>query len=141
MVPAFQPELRPALTWKTRVVLVREVGEGRSVSYGRTFTTPGPMRIATLAVGYADGYRRHLSGKSAEVLIRGKRCAVLGRVTMDQILADVTALSDVAVGDEVVLLGGQGEEEILASELAEKAGTIAWEVFTGVGPRVARVAG
>ncbi len=138
-VPAFQPELRPALTWKTRVVLVREVGAGRSVSYGRTFTTPGSMRIATLAVGYADGYRRHLSGKNVEVLIRGRRCALLGRVTMDQILVDVTALPDVAAGEEVVLLGAQGEEEILAAELAEKAGTIAWEIFTGIGQRVKRV--
>ena len=138
-VPAFQPELRPALTWKTRVVLVREVGEGRSVSYGRTFTTDRPTRVATLAVGYADGYRRHLSGRGAEVLIGGKRCAVLGRVTMDQILADVTALPEVVVGEEVVLLGSQGDEEILASELAEKAGTIAWEIFTGIGPRVKRV--
>ena len=138
-VPAFQPELRPALTWKTRVVLVREVGEGRSVSYGRTFKAPESMRIATLAVGYADGYRRCLSGKNAEVLIRGRRCAVLGRVTMDQILADVTALPDVAAGEEVVLLGAQGEEEILATELAEKAGTIAYEIFTGIGPRVKRV--
>ena len=138
-VPAFQPELRAALTWKTRVVLVREVGAGRSVSYGRAFTTDRPMRIATLAVGYAVGYRRSLSGRGAEVLIGGKRCAVLGRVTMDQILADVTALPEVAVGDEVVLLGAQGDEEILAGELAEKAGTIAWEIFTGIGPRVKRV--
>ena len=138
-VPAFQPELRPALTWKTRVVLVREVGAGRTVSYGRTFTTDRPMRLATLPVGYADGYRRHLSGEGAEVLIGGKRCAVLGRVTMDQIVVDVTALPDTTVGDEVVLLGAQGDEEIPASELAEKAGTIAWEIFTGIGPRVKRV--
>ena len=138
-VPAFQPELRPALTWKTRVLLVREVGPGRSVSYGRTFTTPGPMRLATLAVGYADGYRRQLSGKGADVLMRGQRCAVLGLVTMDQIVADVTGLPDVAIGEEVVLLGAQGEEAILAAELAEKAGTIAWEIFTGIGPRVQRV--
>ena len=137
--PAFQPELRPVLTWKTRVVLVREVGEGRSVSYGRTFITVRPLRIATLAVGYADGYRRHLSGRGAEVLIGGKRCAVLGRVTMDQILADVTALPEVEPGEEVVLLGAQGDEEIFAAELAEKAGTIAWEIFTGIGPRVKRV--
>ncbi len=138
-VPAFQPELRAALTWKTRVILVREVGEGRSVSYGRTFITDRPTRIATLAVGYADGYRWHLSSRGAEVLIGGKRCAVLGRVTMDQILADVTALPDAKVGDEAVLLGAQGDEEIPASELAEKAGTIAWEIFTGIGPRVKRV--
>ena len=127
------------MTWKTRVIQVREVGAGRSVSYGRTFIADEAMRIATLSVGYADGYRRHLSGCGAGVLIRGRRCAVLGRVTMDQIMADVTALPEAAVGDEVVLIGTQGDEEILASELAEKAGTIAWEIFTGIGPRVKRV--
>jgi alanine racemase len=97
------------------------------------------MRIATLAVGYADGYQRHLSGRGAEVLIRGRRCAVLGRVTMDQILADVSALPGIEPGEEVVLLGRQGAEEILAAELATKAGTIAWEIFTCVGRRVKRV--
>ncbi len=138
-VPAFQPELRAAMTWKTRVLLVREIGEGRSVNYGRTFIANRTMRVATLAVGYADGYPRHLSGKNAEVLIGGKRCAVLGRVTMDQIVADVSALPDVQPSGEVVLIGAQGDAEILATELAEKAGTIAWEIFTGIGPRVVRV--
>ena len=96
------------------------------------------MQVATLAVGYADGYRRHLSGADAAVLIRGQRCAVLGRVTMDQILVDVTALPGVAAGEEVVLLGRQGNEEITVRELAQKAGTIPWEIFTGIGPRVVR---
>ena len=137
-MPAFQPELRAAMTWKTRVVLVRKIGEGRGVNYGRTFIADRPMRTATLAVGYADGYPRHLSNQGAEVLIGGKRCAVLGRVTMDQIVVDVSALDAVEPGDEAVLLGAQGDEEILASELAEKAGTIAWEIFTGIGPRVVR---
>src|SRR3954469_5422585 len=89
-LPAFQPKLRPALTWKTRITLVRSVGAGRGVSYGRTFITPCEMRIATLAVGYADGYRRHLTHRDADVLIHGRRCHVLGRVTMDQILVDVS---------------------------------------------------
>ena len=137
-LPEFQPLLRPALTWKTRITLVREVGTGRGVSYGRTFITPHPMRIATLAAGYADGYQRHLSGRGAEVLIRGRRCAVLGRVTMDQILADVTELPGAAAGEEVVLLGRQDDEEISAAELARKAGTIPWEIFTGLGRRVER---
>lgn len=135
----FQKNLRPAMTLKTRVTLVREVGSGRGISYGRTFVTKEAMRIATLAVGYADGYQRHLSHRSAEVLIQGRRCAVLGRVTMDQIMADVTALPSVAPGEEVVLIGRQGAEEILASELAEKAGTIAWEIFTGIKGRVERI--
>ncbi|MDB6152750.1 MAG: Alanine racemase [Chthoniobacteraceae bacterium] len=137
--PDFQSKLTPVLTWKSRVTLVRDVPAGRGISYGRTFITPKPMRIATLGVGYADGYPRHLSGKNAEVLIRGSRCAVLGRVTMDQILVDVSAWPDVAPGEEVVLLGQQGRQEILAAELAEKAGTIPWEIFTGIGTRVVRI--
>jgi alanine racemase len=135
----FQPRLRAVMTWKTRITLLRTAPAGHGVSYGRTFRTAGPTRLATLAVGYADGYQRHLSNRGAEVLIGGRRCLVLGRVTMDQILADVTALPEVAVGDEAVLLGRQGAEEILAAELAEKSGTIAWEIFTGVGRRVERV--
>jgi alanine racemase len=135
----FQSLLRAAMTWKTRVTLVRDMPAGHGISYGRTFITPTPMRIATLAVGYADGYQRHLSHRGAEVLIRGRRCAVLGRVTMDQILVDVTALPGVEAGEEVVLLGRQGDEEIPAAELAEKAGTIPWEIFTGIGRRVERV--
>ncbi len=137
-LPEFQPLLAPALTWKTRVLLVRDFAAGRGVSYGRAFITTRPMRIATLAAGYADGYPRHLSGKNATVLIGGKRCAVLGRVTMDQIMADVTDVA-AAPGDEAVLLGTQGSETISATEIAALAGTIAWDIFTGIGPRVARL--
>ena len=136
--PEFQPRLRAVMTWKTRITLLRTAPAGHGISYGRTFKTVQPTRIATLAVGYADGYQRHLSGRGAEVLIRGRRCPVLGRVTMDQIVADVTALPEVGTGEEVVLMGRQGAEEILAAELATKAGTIAWEIFTSVGPRVDR---
>ncbi|MGA8655169.1 MAG: alanine racemase [Chthoniobacterales bacterium] len=136
-LPEFQHCFLPALTWKTRVTLVRMLGPGRSVSYGRTFITPREMRIATLAAGYGDGYQRHL--RDAEVLIRGNRCRVLGRVTMDQILVDVSALDHVEIGEEVVLIGKQGNEQILATEVAERAGTIAWEIFTGITKRVVRV--
>jgi alanine racemase len=134
----FQVGLRAVMTWKTRVTLLRDVGEGRGVSYGGTFVTPRAMRIATLAVGYADGYPRALSGSGAEVLVHGRRCAVLGRVTMDQIMVDVTEIADAQIGDEAVLIGRQGGEEITAAELAAKAGTIAWEIFTGVKTRVER---
>ena len=137
-LPEFQPQLERALTWKTRVVLVRDFGKGRSVSYGRDFITPAPMRIATLATGYADGYPRQLSGKNAAVLIGGKRCAILGRVTMDQFMVDVTGMN-AACGDEAVLIGTQGSEAIHAGELARLAGTIVWDIFTGIGPRVARL--
>ena len=137
-LPNFQTSVRRALTWKTRVTLVRDFGAGRGVSYGRTFVTPKPMQIATLAVGYADGYPRQASGRDASVLIRGTRCAILGRVTMDQIMADVTGLG-VAAGEEAVLLGRQGREEISATDLANLAGTIAWDIFTGIGQRVTRL--
>ena len=137
-IPEFQAKLRPVLTWKARITLLRQVPEARSLSYGRTFVTPAPMRIATVCVGYADGYSRHLSNAGTEVLIGGRRCAVLGRVTMDQILVDTTALPQVAEGDEVVLMGAQGAEEITAAELATKAGTIPWEIFTGISSRAIR---
>jgi alanine racemase len=137
-LPEFQPILRRALTWKARVTLVRDFGTGRSVSYGRTFITDRPMRIATLAVGYADGYPRQSSGRGATVLIGGRRCAVLGRITMDQMMVDVTGL-DVAAGAEAVLVGTQGDDVISATALASLGGTIAWDILTGIGPRVARV--
>ena len=133
-------EVRPVLTWKTRVTVVRELPEGHGVSYGRTYITSRPTRVATLACGYADGYPRQISGHDGVVLIHGVRCPLLGRVTMDQIIADVTDLPEKpAPGDEAVLLGSQGEATIPALELAQKAGTIAWHIFTGISGRVARV--
>ncbi len=97
------------------------------------------MRVGTLAMGYADGYPRHLSHAGAEVLVRGRRCAVLGRITMDQTMIDLDALPGVEAGEEAVLIGRQGQEEIPAAELAERSGTIAWEIFTGLTQRVERV--
>ncbi len=138
-LPEHQARLRPALALKTRIALIREVPAGHGISYGRTFITPRPMHIATLGVGYADGYERHLSGQGADVLIHGQRCPLLGRVTMDQIMVDVSHVAEAAIGDEAVLIGASGAQEILAAELAAKAGTIAWEIFTSIGPRVDRV--
>lgn len=138
-VPASNMLLRPALRWKTRVTLVRDLPAGHGVSYGRTFLTPGPTRIATLAAGYADGYPRSLAHKGTDVLVRGRRHPLLGRVTMDQIMIDVSDAPEIAPGEEVVLLGIQGDEEISATEIATRAGTIAWEIFTGLSQRVARV--
>ncbi|MDB6147187.1 MAG: alanine racemase, partial [Spartobacteria bacterium] len=126
-------------TWKTRIGLVRDLPQGSSISYGRTFVTPRPMRVATLTAGYADGYPRHVSNRDATVLIEGKRCAILGRVTMDLMMADVSDLKQPQVGDEVVMMGRQGNEEISAAELASRAQTITWEVITRVGSRVRRV--
>jgi len=137
--PEFESRLTPALTWKTRVILVREVEAGRTISYGRAFTTDRSMRIATLAAGYADGYPRQVSGKGAYVLIHGQRCPVLGRITMDQTMVDVTHLPKVSSSDEVVLLGSQGSETISAHTLGQWAGTIAWHILTGITGRVTRV--
>jgi len=138
-LPNKRIDLCPALTWKTRVTLVRNIPAGASVSYGRSFISNTPMTTATLAVGYGDGYLRNLSNRKTDVLIAGVRCPILGRVTMDQIVVDVSHLNGkIAVEDEVVLIGAQGDEIISATELAEKAGTIAWEIFTGIGTRVER---
>ncbi len=135
----FQTLLKSAMSWKTRIGLIRELPEGSSISYGRTFITPRAMRVATLTAGYADGYPRHASNRGAEMLVRGKRCALLGRVTMDLMVIDVSDVADVQEGDEVVLMGRQGNEEISAHELADKAQTITWEITTRIGQRVTRV--
>lgn len=138
-LPEFQRLLRPALTWKTHISLIRDMPAGHGISYGRTFITPRGMRVATLSAGYADGYPRHASNRDASVLLRGKRCPLLGRVTMDLMMIDVSQIEGAAVGDEVVLMGRQGDEEISTEELAERAGTITWEIITRIGSRVRRV--
>jgi alanine racemase len=138
-LPGYQELLKPAMTWKTHVGLIRDMPEGASISYGRTFITPKPMKVATLTAGYADGYPRHLSNVGAEMLVRGKRCPLLGRVTMDLTVVDVSNVPDVETGDEVVLMGRQGDAEIPCVELADKANTITWEITTRIGQRVKRV--
>ncbi len=133
-------ELKPVLTWKTRVLQVRELPAGHGISYGRADKLTRPSLVATLACGYADGYPRQVSSKGAGVLIQGQRCPLLGRVTMDQIMVDVTGLATKPVlGDEAVLLGAQGDTEINVNELATLAGTIPWHIFTSITARVERV--
>jgi alanine racemase len=138
-LPEFQKLLKPAMTWKTRIALVRDLPKGSSVSYGRAFIAPRKMRVATLSAGYADGYPWHLSNRDAAVLVRGQRCALLGRVTMDLMMIDVSKIDDVQAGDEVVLMGRDGNEEVSCTELAERARTITWEITTRIGSRVQRV--
>jgi alanine racemase len=132
--------LQPTLSFKTRVILIKRIGAGRSVSYGRTFVADRPMRVAIVGAGYGDGYSRALSNRG-EVLIRGRRCRVLGRVTMDQTIVDVSdaMFRDLRVGEEVVLMGRQGREQITATELAAWEETIPWEVLTSITKRVPRV--
>lgn len=131
--------LQPVMRVTTRVLLVRDLPAGVGVSYGRTWITPRPSRIATLPVGYADGYPRALSNRG-EVLIHGHRAPVRGRVCMDLVMVDVTDIPvPVDAGDEVVLLGAQGGQEITAWDLADAAGTIPYEILTGFSGRVPRV--
>jgi alanine racemase len=139
-LPEHQHLLRPALTWKARVCLVRKLPAGWGVSHGRSFITPHPMTVAAITAGYGDGYPRQVSGKGAAVLVHGRRCPILGRVTMDQILIDVSALDPPPVpGEEAVLLGPQGDASISAREVASLAGTIPWHIFTGITDRTARL--
>jgi alanine racemase len=130
--------LEPVMRWRTEIVRVKEIGPGEGVGYGLTFRASAAMKIATIAVGYADGYNRLLSNRG-EVLLRGRRARVVGRVSMDLVTLDVSDFEDVAVGDEVVLIGRQGDEEIAAEELAERLGTISYEVLCAVGARVPRI--
>lgn len=133
-----ESNLKPALQWYARVLLIREHPAGRRISYGGEFVTPRKSRIAILSVGYADGYFRQIRSGTASVLIRGQRCPVVGRITMDQIMVDVTDLREAQIGDIAVLIGRDGKEEITATEFATWASTISWHVFTSFGPRVAR---
>jgi alanine racemase len=130
--------LKPVLAWKTRVVFLKSVPSGTPVSYDGTHRVSRPSRLATLPVGYADGYRRALSNKGC-VLVKGRRCPVLGRVTMDQTVVDVTDVPQVDVGAEAVLLGAQGAERITANEMASWADTISYEVLCGITNRVPRM--
>jgi alanine racemase len=130
--------LEPVMRWRTAIGRLKELPPGHAIGYATTFHTTRASRIATLPVGYADGYRRGLSNRG-EVLVRGRRVPVVGRVSMDLVTIDVTDVGVAEVGDEVVLLGHQGSEEIRVEELAAKLDTISYEVFCGVGARVPRV--
>jgi alanine racemase len=130
--------LKPVLTWKTRILQVKKVPAGSSISYGQTFVTNRESRIATLPLGYADGYPRLLSNRG-EVLVGGKRAPVAGRVCMDLTMIDVTDIEKIQPGDEVVLLGRQGEAEISADEMAAWANTISYEILTSISNRVPRI--
>ncbi|HEX9021610.1 MAG TPA: alanine racemase [Nitrospirota bacterium] len=131
-------DLRPALSLVTRIAFLKTVPAGTPISYGRTFVTERESVIATLPIGYADGYGRGLSNKG-EALVRGARARVAGRVCMDMCMIDVTGIPGVREGDKVVLIGSQGGERITADELAAKTGTIAYEVLCGVSSRVPRI--
>jgi alanine racemase len=130
--------LQPVLAWKTRVVSLREIPAGAEIGYNGTFVASEPMRLALIAAGYADGLDRRL-GNRFSLLVRGQRAPLVGRISMDQSVLDVTDIPGVESGDEVVILGTQGRESITAFDHADAAGTIPWEVFTRIGPRVRRM--
>lgn len=132
------PAIRPVMKLKSVVSMVKKVLPDTSISYGRKFVSDHEMVIATVPVGYADGFSRSLSGK-AEFLVRGKRARVIGTVCMDQLMLDVSHIPGVTMGDEVTIFGRDGEEEISAADLAGMAGTISYEIICAVGHRVPRV--
>ena len=130
--------LQPAMRWVTRGIYVKTIAPGDRVSYGGTFVATRPTVVMTLPVGYADGYRRGISGKGC-VLVRGRRAPILGRVCMDQMMVDVTDIPGAQEGDEAVLLGRQGDEQIDAEEMAAWLDTISYEVLCSPSKRVPRV--
>ncbi len=129
--------LRPALVLRSEIAHVHDVAEGETVSYGRRWCATVRTRVATVPIGYADGVRRSYGLDGGEVLVRGARCAVLGVVTMDQLMIDVSEM-DATVGDEVILIGRQGDEVITANEVGEVLGTIGYEVTCAISGRVPR---
>ncbi len=129
--------LRPVMDWRSAVTYVKRIQPGDKVSYGCTFTADKPMTLATVACGYGDGYHRSASGR-AQVIIRGRRCPVVGRICMDQMMADVSELSDVEPGDEAILIGREGDCSITAENLGAWSGTISYEVLLAATERVHR---
>ena len=130
--------LKPALTLKSHIVYIKEVDEGVAISYGGTYVTPKKMRVATIPVGYGDGYPRGLSNKGY-VLIRGKKAPILGRVCMDQFMVSVEDIPDAQEGDEVTLIGADGAEQITMEELGKLSGRFNYELACDLGKRIPRV--
>jgi len=133
-----QLSIKPVMSVKANIIHLKKVPAGFSVSYGRKFTTARESLIATLALGYADGYPRYLSGKG-RVIVNGVYAPIAGNICMDQCMVDVTDVPDVKLGDEVVLMGSQGDLTILADEIGEKTGTINYEVVCAFGQRLPKV--
>jgi alanine racemase len=131
-------DFRPALAFKCQVAQVKELPAGSDIGYGRTYRTPAPARIAVIPVGYADGFRRGPQ-HWGQVLVRGRRAPIVGRVCMDQTMIDVTGIPDVRQGDEVVLIGAQGGERLTVDEVAARLGTINYEVVSEILARVPRI--
>jgi serine/alanine racemase len=134
-----QTQLRPVLTLKARVAMIREVAAGEGASYGRDFLVKKDSKLAVLPIGYADGLPRNLSNGSGSVLLHGLRVPIIGRICMDQLLIDVTDIVEVKPGDIATLIGVDGKEEILAVNVAKDAGSITNELFSRLGARIERI--
>lgn len=134
-----QLSIKPVMSVKANIIHLKKVGPGFSVSYGRKFTTERDSLIGTLALGYADGFPRNLSGKGGRVIVNGVYAPIIGNICMDQCMIDVTDVPNVKLGDEVVLIGTQGDKTILADEIADKTGTINYEVTCRFALRLPRV--
>jgi alanine racemase len=132
------PQMRPILSLHARLARVFTIEPGEGVSYGLTWRAPRPSTIGLVPIGYADGWRRSL-GNAGDVLVGGQRCPIVGRICMDQFLVDVTEVPGVAAGDEAVLIGRQGSAGMTAAEVAERAGTIPWDVFASLQARLPRI--
>ena len=137
-VPENNPGLQICMRWTAKISFIKELPAGEYISYGRTYRTDRTKRIATVTCGYADGYPRCASEK-AEVLIHGMRAKILGRICMDQMMADITDIPEARTEDEVVLMGIDGEERITAEDIAKWAGTISYEILLSAGSRVERI--
>ena len=132
------PDLKPVLSLVTKVAMVKQIKAGESIGYGRSFKATHELTAAVLPLGYNDGYSRSLSGR-ADVLIRGVRCPVLGRISMDWITVDASKIPDISPGEDVVLIGTSGDEAIKAADLAGISGSISYEITCGIGQRVPRI--
>ncbi len=130
--------LTPVMTLKTKIINLKTIEKGESVGYARNFIADSETIVATLPIGYADGFRRALSN-NGQVLVRGRRASVIGNVCMDHVMIDVSAIDDAKIGDEVVIIGKQRNDEIKASEVAKRVGTIHYEIVTGIGQRIPRI--
>lgn len=138
MKPRELPSLEPALTWKTKIASVRKIKKGTPVGYGCSYTATQEMTIAVIPIGYYEGLPRHISNRGAYMLVQGKACALLGRICMNMSIIDISNCSSVKTGDEVVLIGKQGDAEIKAETVAEWSGTIQYEIVTRIHESIER---
>jgi alanine racemase len=138
-VPGGETYLKPALSLYSHIVFVKTIHEGQSVSYGGTFTAQRDTRVATIPVGYGDGYPRSLSGGKGYVLLHGRKAPILGRVCMDQFMVDVTDIPEALSGDKVTLIGEDGGEVLTAQQLGSLSGRFNYELVCDLGKRIPRV--